>query len=64
MQRKGLLSFSGLTAGGQEPSPFERPGQNFWMKITELGGVHPLDQSWAQGRQSLAWEQWVLRAGG
>lgn len=29
-----------------------------------LGGVHPLDRSWAQGRQSLAWEQWVLRAGG
>lgn len=32
----------------------ERPGQNSWMEITELGGVHPLDWSWAQGRQSLA----------
>ena len=62
--KEGASGSSGLTAGVQEPSPCERLGQNLWMKIIELGGVHPLGRLWAQGRQSLSWEQWVLRAGG
>ena len=61
--KEGASGSSGLAAGVQEPCPCEA-GAELVDEDYGAGRVHPLGRLWAQGRQSLSWEQWVLRAGG